>query len=163
MFFLQIVFLSIYISVYISIYQYLYIYINIYVYICMYILMYNLYIYIYSSPFYFTYLMLSTILNKCSKQSQEIKQNWTGTEDFDNWMNASAQCLIANTKVNGYSTQFWYFSNISLFSKILNLTLLGNSFGNWCKMFVIVDIKYHFACGESKYFWNFALVLISFQ
>ena len=47
------------------------------------------------------------------------------------------------------STHIWYFSNISKFPKILNLKSFGNSWANSCTKFVMLDIKYHFTCGNS--------------
>ena len=46
-------------------------------------------------------------------------------------------------------TQIWHFSNISLFPKILSLKPFDNSWGNSCRKFVMLDIKYRFTCGYS--------------
>ena len=48
------------------------------------------------------------------------------------------------------SSQFWYFPEISLFSKILNLRLFGDSWYNSCTKIFILDIKFCFTCGESN-------------
>ena len=45
--------------------------------------------------------------------------------------------------------QFWDFSNIFLFPKILSLKLFGNTWGNLYRSFVL-NIMFHFAYGE----WN---------
>ena len=48
------------------------------------------------------------------------------------------------------SSQFWYFPEISLFSKILNLRLFGDSWDNSCTKIFILDVKFRFTCGESN-------------
>ena len=47
------------------------------------------------------------------------------------------------------SSQIWDISDGSQFPKILSTKLLGNSRGNTCTKFVILDTKFRFACGES--------------
>ena len=47
------------------------------------------------------------------------------------------------------STHIWDFSNISQFSKILWLKALGIWWGDSYNMFIVLDIKFHFTCGES--------------
>ena len=37
---------------------------------------------------------------------------------------------------------------------VLNLKSFGNSWGNSCTMFVVLDIWYHFTCGEWKLYLN---------
>ena len=43
-----------------------------------------------------------------------------------------------------FSTQIWDFPNISLFPKTLSLKSFGNSWGNSCTKFAILDITFRF-------------------
>ena len=53
-------------------------------------------------------------------------------------------------------TQIWDFRNISLFPRILSLKLFGNSWGNSCTKFAILDITFRFTFGESDLYYNIA-------
>ena len=50
-------------------------------------------------------------------------------------------------------TQFWDFTNISLFPR--NLKSFGNSWGNLYIRFLILDIEFRFTWGEWNVFENF--------
>ena len=56
---------------------------------------------------------------------------------------------IKDWAIGCISTHIWHFSNIFSFPKILTLKSFGNSWGNPCTKFVMLDIKYRFTCGDS--------------
>ena len=85
---------------------------------------------------------------KYLKQNREIQQQWTGHEKFDIYFlmffHSLCQSFISGRGTGhwalGYvSTQTWDFPNISLFPKILSLKSFGNSWGNSCTKFAILQ------------------------
>ena len=48
-----------------------------------------------------------------------------------------------------HSMMLTQFPDISQLAKFLSLKSFGNSWGNSCTKFVMLDIKYHFTCSDS--------------
>ena len=90
-------------------------------------------------------------------QSKEIKKSRIGTENFDICVYVIFDCscpkvlfLERIVETRPLSLQnFEFFSNISLFRKILSRKLFGKSQGNSCMIFFALDIKYRFTCDKS--------------
>ena len=57
--------------------------------------------------------------------------------------------LVSGGVTGGWAASTPTFDIFLIFPKILSLKLFGNSFGNSCTKFFMLDIKYHFTCGDS--------------
>ena len=108
---------------------------------------------------FYNYNPGQNIWNKVEKSSK------TGQEMFDIYFCIFFDCYCQSVISGGDWAlgcdfiQIWDFPNISLFPKMLSLKLSGNSWGNSYTKFTILDIKFHFTCGES----DVCLTIVKFQ
>ena len=108
-----------------------------------------------------TYSLGQNICSKIDKSSKTVQDKkvlylllfafWMLLPKFNFWEGDWALAYV--------STQIWDFPNISLLPKIPRLKLFTNSWGNLYTKFAILDITFHFTCGESDLYQN----IVKFQ
>ena len=80
-------------------------------------------------------------------KSKKVNQKWKRWKIFDTCFSVMFSCYGPSVifrrgcTLGSASNQIWDFSDISYFFNILSLKLLGNSYGNLYKSFIILEIK----------------------
>ena len=91
-----------------------------------------------------------TFLKRFRNSSEVGKDQKTLIFVFVKVLTTIAKHWFLGERLDFVSIQFWHFLIVSINPQILIFKLFSNSWGNSYTKFIVIDIKFRFACSESN-------------